>query len=172
MSKFFSPLSGVLIALLLSGIMGCAHQDPYQQNNWRQQGYEREKSLMEQQMAAKTITVAQAHHQMVSTSKTYFPNDQLLIQLWEDLAVLAERVDKQELQMDEFLKLAEMRWRLFEDANAQRHKESQYLEAQQRRSDFMGNFLGGMARSMQRNYPQPITCQSTSMPGVVTTNCQ
>ncbi len=161
----------LFVTMLLAAIAGCASSPP-PASNWRQEGYEREKALMEQQMASKAITATQAHRQMVAASKTFFPNDFLLAQLWEDLTVLAEQFDKQELQTEEFIRLSEMRWRIFNDANVQRHKEVQYREAQQRRSEFMANFLGGMARSMQRNYPQPIACQSTSMPGVVTTNCQ
>lgn len=161
----------VFVTILLAVIAGCA-SSPAPTSNWRQEAYEREKTLMERQIASKEITVVQAHRQMVAASRTFFPNDSLLVQLWEDLLVMAEQVDRQQLQMDEFIRLSEMRWRIFNDANLQRHKEVQYQEAQQRRSEFMGNFLGGIAHSMQRNYPQPITCRSMSMPGVVTTNCQ
>ncbi len=158
----------VSISILLSS---CASN--YEHNaNWRQQGYDREKALMEQQMANKEITVMQAHRQMMAASKTYFPNDPLLAQLWEDLSILAEQFEKQEIPLQEFVRLSEMRWRLFDDANVQRHSEARYLEAQQRRSEFMGNFLAGMARSMQRNNPPVINCSTTSMPGVLTTNCQ
>jgi hypothetical protein len=161
---FLAAAAALMLAACASGVTP--------ENNWREAGYDRESELVAQQRKSNSITVLQANRRMSAVAKTYFPNDDLLIQTWDDLVALAEQVEHQTITKDEYEQLRQMRWRLFDDANLQRHNEAKQLEAQQRRSAFMASFASGMARATQRNNQQPINCSTTSMPGVVNTTCR
>ena len=128
--------------------------------------------MIGQKVKSNALSISQGNRQMISISRTYFPNDALLIELWEDLTFLAEQMDRNEISTEKYHELRVMRWDIFDDANRQRHNYAQQQEAQQRRSQFLGNFLGSLGQSMQRTNPTPINCSTTSMPGVLTTNCR
>lgn len=162
----------VVIALLVFAAVGCAQQNAVQQNNWRQQGFDSQSETIGRMVKEKRLSISEANKQMVFVARNYFPNDRLLIELWQDLAELADRMDRAELSFEQYDQLRGMRFSIFDDANRNRHAEAEAIEADKRRALFMSRALGNIGQSIQRNYPQPITCRSTSMPGVVTTNCQ
>lgn len=161
-------LSIFAAALLL---VGCATA-PRVDSNWREEGYEREGRAMAEMVTSKQITRLDGIRRMQAVAKSYFPDDRLLLGVWEDLAQYAERLEKGEISGENYRELFDARWALFNSVNQQRHAEAAAQEAQQRRSEFMGNFLNNMGRSMQRNNPPAINCAATSMPGVITTNCR
>ena len=162
------------LVLLLSAalLVGCAQQHPQQQINWRQQGFDGQSETIGRMVKEKKLSISEANKQMVLVARNYFPNDRLLIELWQDLAELAGRMDRAELSFEQYDQLRGMRFSIFDDANRNRHAEAEAIEADRQRALFMSRALGNIGQSIQRNYPQPITCRSTSMPGVVTTNCQ
>lgn len=162
----------VVIALLVFSAVGCAQQNAVQQNNWRQQGFDNQSETIGRMVKEKKLSISEANKQMVLVARNYFPNDRLLIELWQDLAELAGRMDRAELSFEQYDQLRGMRFSIFDDANRNRHAEAEAIEADRQRAIFMSRALGNISQSIQRNYPQPITCRSTSMPGVVTTNCQ
>ncbi len=162
----------VVIALLVFGAVGCAQQNAVQQNNWRQQGFDSQSETIGRMVKEKKLSISEANKQMVFVARNYFPNDRLLIELWQDLAELADRMDRAELSFERYEQLRGMRFSIFDEANRNRHAEAESIEADRQRALFMSRALGNIGQSIQRNNPQPITCRSTSMPGVVTTNCQ
>jgi flagellar basal body L-ring protein FlgH len=158
-----------LLAFVL--LAGCA-SDFSHNHNWQQQAHDEQAAAITQKVRSKSITLADGNRQMIAISKTYFPNDTLLIGLWEDMTAFAEQLERREITAEKYGELRAWRMDLFHDANVQRHNYAQQVEAQQRRAEFMGNFLGAMGRNMQRTNPPPVTCSTTSMPGVLTTNCR
>lgn len=164
-------MKALLISFLLVALAGCAHS-PAPNSNWRQEGYDKEGQLVAEKVTRKQITVLEGIRHMQAVVKSYFPNDQLLMGVWEDLAQYAQQVEKGEISSEKYSELFDARWALFNDVNVRRHAEMQAEQAQQRQSEFMGNFLSGIASSMQRNNSPVINCATTSMPGVITTNCR
>ena len=162
-------LLSTLLAIVL--LAGCA-SDFSHNHNWQQQAHDEQAEAITQKVRSKSITLAEGNRQMIAISKTYFPNDTLLLGLWEDLTALAEQLERKEITAERYNELRTWRFEIFHDANVQRHNYAQQAEAQQRRAEFVGNFLGAMGRNMQRMNPPPVTCSTTAMPGVLTTNCR
>ncbi len=137
-----------------------------------QQSYDAEAEKVGAMAKSGRLTRKEANTEMVSIARTYFPNDQLLIGTWQDIVELSARLEQGEITKEKYNDLIDLRWERFGSANRQRHEAAQAQASQQQRSGAIGGFLGGMANSMNRQYPRPVTCSSTAMPGVVTTNCQ
>lgn len=156
------------ICILLSS---CA-SDHSNNANWRQQGYDTQAETIGQLRKAGKLSIYEANQQMVLVSRNYFPNDPLLIGVWQDLTDLAGKMDRGEITSDQYEQFRSMRWTMFDDANVNRHAEAKAIQAQQQSSLFLARVLGGIGQSMQRNNPQVINCASTSMTGVITTNCR
>jgi len=140
--------------------------------SWQEQGYNAQAAKIGAQVKAKTLNVYEANRQMVSIAKSYFPNDPLLIGVWEDLTDLAKEHVEARLAEERFNELVGMRWDIFNEANRARHEAVALQQAEEKRSVFMQNFLSSMGRSMERNNPSVIECRSTAMPGQLTTTCR
>lgn len=152
-------------------LIGCA-TSPRVDANWREEGYEREGRAVAELVTLKQITRLDGIRRMQVVAKSYFPGDRLLLDTWEDVAQYAERLEKGEISGESYRELFDARWALFNNVSRQRSAEAEAQEAQQRRTEFIGNFLNNMSRSMQRSNPPAINCATTSMPGVITTNCR
>lgn len=162
----------VILAMVLSGfIVGCATVDATG-SNWRQDGYDVQARKIGAKVKSKELTAYEGNKQMISVTKSYFPNDPLLIGIWEDLTELAKSYVDGTLSEDRFNALVAARWDIFDAANLARHQALELQQAEARRDAFMQNFLSGVGRSMGQAYPKPINCATTSMPGVISTTCR
>lgn len=161
-----------LRAVILAAMMAACMSGAIAQQSWQEQGYNAQASKIGEQVKADKLTVYEGNRQMIAVAKSYFPNDALLIGIWEDLAELAKSHLDGGLSKERFNELVAMRWDIFNEANRGRHLAQAEQQAQQRRGAFMQNFLTSMSSSMQRNNPVPITCSSTAIPGQVATTCR
>jgi hypothetical protein len=150
--KLWPKLAAAALSLFVAGVSA---------QSWQQQGYDAQAERIGARVKANELNVYEANRQMIAVAKSYFPNDPLLIGIWEDLTALAKSHVSGELPKDRFNELVNMRWEIFDAANRARHEAAAQQQAEERRSAFMQNFLTGMARSMERNNPKPIECTST-----------
>lgn len=167
-------MKAFFVTLLLgisAALTGCA-TGPQGSATRNQQLYDSESEKVGNMVKSGAISRREANIEMVSITRTYFPNDPLLISTWGEIAELSAQEEQGLLTREKYTAMVNLRWERFEKANRLRHDAAQEKVAQQNSSAFMGNFLSNMANSMNRQYPRPITCSSTSMPGVITTNCQ
>lgn len=159
-------------AMCLSSIVACAQVRSEYNPNWRQNGYDAQSETIGRLVREQKMSITEANQQMVLIARNYFPNDPLLITAWKDLADLAQKADNGEITWDQYHSLRKMRWEIFDDANRNRHAESAAIEAQRQQALFFSRALDSVGRSLQQNNPPILTCQTTRIPGVVTTNCQ
>ncbi len=166
-------MTKLIFALLSVSILLSSCASSYEHNaNWRQQGYDTQSETIGQLRKEGKLSIYEANQQMLLVSKNYFPNDHLLIGLWQDLSELAGKMDRGEITKDQYEQFRSMRWTMFDDANRNRHSEAKAIEAQQQSALFFARVLGGVGQSMQRNNSPVINCTTTSMPGVITTDCR
>lgn len=158
----------IFCTLLLSA---CVTTGPTNTSNWRQDAYDQEAEKIGAKVRSGTLRRSEANQEMVSVAKSYFPNDPLLIGIWEDLAALALRLEAGEMTEAEYKERLEMRWDRFNAANRGRHAEAEALAEQQRRQNATGSFLQNMSNSINRNFPKPIQCNSSQIGGQVSTTC-
>ena len=158
--------AAVAAGLLAMSMTGAAAQ------SWQEQGYNTQAEKIGARVKANELNVYEANQQMVAVARSYFPNDALLIGTWEDLTELAKNHVEGRLPADRFKDLVAMRWEIFNDANRARHQAAAQQQAEDRRSTFMQNFLAGMSRSMDRNNPAPVQCNSIGIGGQVSTTCR
>ncbi len=161
----------LILCFIGAVLVGCSSA-PTGNANWRDDGYSRQGQVIAELVESKQITRLEGLQRMIPVVKTYFPEDQLLLGVWNDLIRYAEQVEMGELTNQKYRELFEARWALFDDANKQRHAEREAIDARERQSQFMGSFLSNMSRSMPRTYPPAVNCTTTAMPGVLTTNCR
>lgn len=157
--------------LILIALVGCATQSSGNAN-WREKGYNRQGQAIAELVESKQITRLEGLQRMMPVVRTYFPEDYLLLGVWTDLIQYAEQVERGELTNQKYRELFDARWALFEDANKHRQIELDAIQSKERQGQFVGNFLLNMSRSLQRSNPQPINCETTSMPGVLNTSCR
>ena len=159
----------VLCAFLLVSMMGCASA---QVNQWATDAYFVELDKTRALVKANKIDRIEGNQNMLNTVRAYFPNDARLANHWIYATELATKREANEITQEKYMELTRVSWERYVDINNKIIQDQQAAIDQQRRSQFMGNFLGSMGNQMNRTYPQPVTCASTSMPGVVTTNCR
>lgn len=165
-------IGGRVIRMVLSGLALALSVASASAQSWQEQGYNAQAAKIGAQVKADTLNVYEANRQMVSVAKSYFPNDSLLIGVWEDLTELAKEYVENRLPKDRFNDLVNMRWDIFNEANRSRHQALAQQQAEEKRSSFMQGFLSSMGRSMERNNPRVIECTSTAMPGQLSTTCR
>jgi hypothetical protein len=170
--KIYSTLKkGAFIFGVVLGLTGCATTQQTN-DNWQQTGYNEQSARIFERVKAKEINIQEANTQMIAVARSFFPDDRLLIGVWEDLAEMAKSYVAGDLTMDKYNEMVNMRWEIFDAANLARHQARDAQLAQARRDTFMQNFLTSMGRSMERSYPQPINCTSTVLHNQVMTNCR
>lgn len=158
-----------LCAFLLASMMGCATA---QSNTWATDGYTKESNEIGALVAAKKISRSEGNAEILTIARAYFPNDIRLANHWIYATDLAIKLEAGELSYEKFAAQINASWNRYHDISDKIRQDQQAAIDQQQNSQFIGNFLGSMGNRMNRTYPQPITCSSTSMPGVVTTNCR
>ena len=171
MKIYATIMKGAVIFAVVLGLTGCA--TTAQTNvNWSQTGYNEQSDRIFARVRANEINIQEANTQMIAVARSFFPDDRLLIGVWEDLAELAKSYVAGDLTMDKYNEMVNMRWEIFDAANLARHQARDAQLTQARRDAFMQNFLSNMGRSMERAYPQPINCTSTVLHNQVMTNCR
>lgn len=159
----------VLCTFLLASMMGCASTE---RTDWASNGYHAEERKISALVEADKIGIGEANAEMLQVSKAYFPNDARLANHWIYAIDLASQARDGKITPEKYFELVKQSWDRFYAINVNIIEENKAIAGQQRNSQFIGNFLGSMGNRVNRIYQQPVTCASTSMPGVVTTNCR
>lgn len=148
------------------------------------------------------MSPSEGGREMLMAARAYFPNDTLTHAYYESSLSYAERFERKEITQQQALELLRLRTIRFHEALTARTQEQQqrrraaqeeearlreyqaqerarleYLAAQEadaaRRRAVIGNMLQGMGNAFRNVYGQPgVNCSTTSMPGVLTTNCR
>lgn len=145
--------------------------------------YNSEETRILQQMAAGSLSVKEAMHEIVAAGRAYFPDDLLLNARNESYVRYAMQLDRGEIDFDRFLELVEQRKLRFERALTDRKRAEQaerqaaFEEAQsrmerERNTNAIGHFLQGIGNSLQRAYPPQINCNSYTIGAQTMTNCR
>lgn len=145
--------------------------------------YNSEETRILQQMAAGSLSVQEAMHEIVAAGRAYFPDDLLLNARNESYVRYALQLDRGEITFDRFLELVEQRKLRFERALTDRKRAEQaqrqaaleeaHAQAERERStNAIGHFLQGIGNSLQRAYPPQINCNSYALGTQTMTTCR
>ena len=138
---------------------------------------ERER-ILDQRVAGKLSTL-EAAKEIEAAGKAYFPNDFLLHAYNASITGYSEELNRGAITREKYAELYEQRSERFDKAAAARTQAAEKTQTAGNSvapplagPSSLGIFLSSVARSLNRTYPRPVTCSSTSIPGVITTNCQ